>query len=78
MFDKFTNKERKYLKLIGYPSKVRKTSELEKPTRTHNHTTASKGTILGHELTGDSWWYNARGNWGNEEELTLDSKKVVY
>ena len=78
MFDKFTNKERKYLKLIGCPTKVRKTSELEKPTRSHNHSTASKGTMLGYELTGDSWWYNPRGNWDEDEELTLDSKKIVY
>ena len=78
VFDEVTNKERKYLKLIGYPNEVRKTSELEKPPRTHTHSTASKGTILGHELVGDSWWYNARGNWDNEEELTLDSNEVVY
>lgn len=78
MFDKFTNKERKYLKLIGYPTEVRKTSELEKPTRSYNHSSATKGTTLGYELTGDSWWYNPRGNWSEDEELTLDSKKVVY
>ena len=32
MFNEFTNKERTYLKLIGYPNKIRVTSELGKTT----------------------------------------------
>ena len=79
VFNEFTNKERKYLKLIGYSKEVRKTSELDKPTSSRSgHSTKTKGTIVGNELTGDSWWYDARSNWDDDQELILDSNKVVY
>lgn len=77
MFNEFTNKERKYLKLIGYPNKIRKTSELEKPTVCRNNSTKTKGTIIGYEKIDDTSW-NPSGNWSNEQELDLNSKKVIY
>ena len=77
MFNEFTNKERKYLKLIGYPSKIRKTSELEKPTISRSNSTKTKGTIIGYEKIDDTSW-NPSGNWSNEQELDLNSKKVIY
>ena len=46
MFNEFTNKERKYLKLIGYPNKIRVTSELEKPPSNRNTSTTTKDKIF--------------------------------
>ena len=77
VFNEFTNKERKYLKLIGYPSKIRKTSELEKPTVSRSNSTNTKGTIIAYEKIDDTSW-NPSGNWSNEEELDLNSKKTIY
>ena len=77
VFNEFTNKERKYLKLIGYPSKIRKTSELEKPTVNRTTTTKTKGTIRACKKIDDSGW-NPACNFSSEEELVLNSKKIVY
>ena len=77
VFDKFSNKERKYLKLIGYPSKVRKTSELEKPTVNRTTSTKTKGTIIACKKIDDCGWNHAC-NFSSDEELLLNSKKTIY
>ena len=65
------------MKLIGYPNKIRKTSELEKPTVSRSNSTKTKGTIIAYEKIDDTTW-NPSGNWSNEEELDLNSKKTIY
>ena len=77
MFDEFTNKERKYLKLIGYPNKIRVTSELEKPPSNRNTTTTTKDNVIAYEKINDYGW-NSAGNWGNEEEIALNTKDTIY
>ena len=77
VFNEFTNKERKYLKLIGYPSKIRKTSELEKPTVNRASTTKTKGTIVACKKIDDCGW-NPACNFSSNEELSLESKEIVY
>ena len=77
VFNEFTNKERKYLKLIGYPSKIRKTSELEKPTVNRTTSTKTKGTILACKRIDDCTW-NPACNFSSDEELVLNSKKTIY
>ena len=56
MFNEFTNKERKYLKLIGYPNKIRVTSELEKPPSNRNTSTTTKDMVIAYEKTDDYAW----------------------
>ena len=77
MFDEFTNKERKYLKLIGYPNKIRVTSELEKPPSNRNTSTTTKDNVIAYEKTDDYGW-NPSGNWGSEEEIALNTKETIY
>lgn len=77
MFNEFTNKERKYLKLIGYPNKIRVTSELEKPPSNRNTSTTTKDNVIAYEKTDDYGW-NPAGNWGNEEEIALNTKNTIY
>ena len=77
MFDEFTNKERKYLKLIGYPNKICVTSELEKPPSNRNTSTTTKNNVIAYEKTDDYGW-NPAGNWGGEEEIALNTKETIY
>ena len=77
MFDEFTNKERKYLKLIGYPNKIRVTSELEKPPSNRNTSTTTKDMVIAYEKTDDYAW-NPAGNWSSEEEIALNTKDTIY
>lgn len=77
VFNEFTNKERKYLKLIGYPTKIRKTSELEKPTVNRTTSTKTKGTIVACKKVDDCGW-NPACNFSSNEELSLESKEIVY
>ena len=77
VFDEFTNKERKYLKLIGYPNKIRKTSELEKPSINRNSTNTTKDVVVAYEKVSDYGW-NVVNNWGNEEEIPLNTKNTIY
>ena len=77
MFDEFTNKERKYLKLIGYPNKIRVTSELEKPPSNRNTSTTTKDNVIAYEKTDDYGW-NPSGNWSSEEEISLNTKDTIY
>ena len=77
MFNEFTNKERKYLKLIGYPNKIRVTSELEKPPSNRNTSTTTKDNVIAYEKTDDYAW-NPAGNWSNEEEIALNTKDTIY
>ena len=77
MFDEFTNKERKYLKLIGYPNKIRKTSELEKPSINRNSTNTNKDVVVAYEKVSDYGW-NVVNNWDNEEEIPLNTKNTIY
>jgi hypothetical protein len=77
VFNEFTNKERKYLKLIGYPNKIRKTSELEKPSINRNSTNTTKDVVVAYEKVSDYGW-NVVNNWGNEEEIPLNTKKTIY
>ena len=77
MFNEFTNKERKYLKLIGYPNKIRVTSELEKPPSNRNTSTTTKDNVIAYEKTDDYAW-NPAGNWSSEEEIALNTKDTIY
>jgi hypothetical protein len=77
MFNEFTNKERKYLKLIGYPNKIRVTSELEKPPSNRNTSTTTKDNVIAYEKTDDYGW-NPAGNWSSEEEIALNTKDTIY
>ena len=77
VFDEFTNKERKYLELIGYPNKIRVTSELEKPPSNRNTSTTTKDNVIAYEKTDDYGW-NPAGNWGSEEEIALNTKETIY
>ena len=77
MFNEFTNKERKYLKLIGYPKKIRVTSELEKPPSNRNTSTTTKDNVIAYEKTDDYGW-NPAGNWSSEEEIALNTKDTIY
>ena len=77
MFNEFTNKERKYLKLIGYPNKIRVTSELEKPPSNRNTSTTTKDNVIAYEKTDDYGW-NPSGNWSSEEEISLNTKDTIY
>ena len=77
MFNEFTNKERKYLKLIGYPNKIRVTSELEKPPSNRNTSTTTKDMVIAYEKTDDYGW-NPAGNWSSEEEIALNTKDTIY
>ena len=77
VFDEFTNKERKYLKLIGYPNKIRVTSELEKPPSNRNTSTTTKDNVIAYEKTDDYGW-NPSGNWSSEEEISLNTKDTIY
>ena len=77
MFNEFTNKERKYLKLIGYPNKIRVTSELEKPPSNRNTSTTTKDNVIAYEKTDDYAW-NPAGNWSSEEEISLNTKDTIY
>ena len=77
MFNEFTNKERKYLKLIGYPNKIRVTSELEKPPSNRNTSTTTKDKVIAYEKTDDYGW-NPAGNWSSEEEIALNTKNTIY
>lgn len=77
MFNEFTNKERKYLKLIGYPNKIRVTSELEKPPSNRNTSTTTKDMVIAYEKTDDYGW-NPAGNWSSEEEIALNTKETIY
>ena len=77
MFDELTNKERKYLKLIGYPNKIRVTSELEKPPSNRNTSTTTKDNVIAYEKTDDYGW-NPAGNWSSEEEIALNTKETIY
>ena len=77
MFNEFTNKERKYLKLIGYPNKIRVTSELEKPPSNRNTSTTTKDNVIAYEKTDDYAW-NPAGNWSSEEEIALNTKNTIY
>lgn len=77
VFNEFTNKERKYLKLIGYPNKIRKTSELEKPSINRSSTNTTKDVVVAYEKVSDYGW-NVVNNWGSEEEIPLNTKKTIY
>ena len=77
MFDEFTNKERTYLKLIGYPNKIRVTSELEKPPSNRNTTTTTKDNVIAYEKINDYGW-NSAGNWSSDEEIALNTKNTIY
>ena len=77
MFNEFTNKERKYLKLIGYPNKIRVTSELEKPPSNRNTSTTTKDNVIAYEKINDYGW-NSAGNWSSEEEIALNTKDTIY
>jgi hypothetical protein len=77
MFNEFTNKERTYLKLIGYPNKIRVTSELEKPPSNRNTSTTTKDNVIAYEKTDDYGW-NPAGNWSSEEEIALNTKDTIY
>jgi len=77
MFNEFTNKERKYLKLIGYPNKIRVTSELKKPPSTRSTSTTTKDNVIAYEKINDYGWSNA-DNWGDEKEIALNTQNTIY
>ena len=77
MFNEFTNKERKYLKLIGYPNKIRVTSELQKPPSTRSTSTTTKDNVIVYEKINDYGW-NSAGNWSSEKEIALNTKNTIY
>jgi len=77
VFDEFTDKERNYLKLIGYPNKVSVTSKLEKPPTNRSSSTTTKDSVITYEKINDYGWNNA-GNWGDEKEIALNTKNTIY
>jgi hypothetical protein len=77
VFDEFTDKERNYLKLIGYPNKVSVTSELEKPPTNRSSSTTTKDSVIAYEKINDYGW-NSAGNWSSEEEIALNTKDTIY
>ena len=53
VFDEFTNKERKYLKLIGYPNKNSCYFRIGKTTSNRNTSTTTKDNVIAYEKTDD-------------------------
>jgi len=76
LFKTFTKREKSYLKLIGFPHKLHKTSSLVKPitTRTKN---SNNNKIEAFQYIGSSYWRLAN-NWDNAELLDLDNNQRTY
>lgn len=72
----FSKREKAYLKLIGFPLKLHKTSSLVKPTSTRTKN-SNNNKIEAFQYTGGSYWRLAN-NWDNAELLDLDNNQRTY
>jgi len=72
----FSKREKSYLKLIGFPLKLHKTSSLVKPTSTRIKN-SNNNKIEAFQYTGGSYWRLAN-NWDTAELLDLDNNQRTY